>query len=287
MLFRSVINTDGTNTAIGDSNHFLTQGPDDDKDPAWSPDGTQIAFARGTRGPPGAHEIYVMDSDGRNVRALTDGPGDKGGPSWSPDGTRLAFFSVLDGDGSIFIMDADGGNVVRITQAEGVDEKPAWSPVLQPLLPAREAQGPSPTPLPDTPSELLAWLEVWEEFRLLESDSVRRYNELNDKVRASDSQPGEFIDEYRDISDWYRSDDGPYGFVITGGFPRFLEVRSINDQIAIYVEGVQKEQRLYVDHLDTSDRDLYDESQSLRIQNNLDWRQIGDLVEDLKAEFGL
>lgn len=55
-------------------------------DPAWSPDGKQIAVARWAE-PPG---IYVMNADGSNERLLYKINGAKS-PTWSPDGTKIAF----------------------------------------------------------------------------------------------------------------------------------------------------------------------------------------------------
>jgi len=111
--------------------------------PAWSPDGTQIAFVSDRKG---SYDIYVMNNDGSQVRQLTSNPfaylyfiignADDYGPTWSPDGKRIAFISGRDNtmwtyvDTDIFIMDRDGRNVVKWKGAQfGHDEEyPAWSP---------------------------------------------------------------------------------------------------------------------------------------------------------------
>jgi Tol biopolymer transport system component len=78
------IEPDGTGAT-----QLTTSSPECDSQPAWSPDGEQIAFVRGTPGGNiSAYAVHVMDADGGNVhpiapRAL--------GPAWSPDGTRIAF----------------------------------------------------------------------------------------------------------------------------------------------------------------------------------------------------
>jgi Tol biopolymer transport system component len=77
-----------------------------DVDPAWSPDGRTIAFARQDRGPPARQAIYLMRPDGSATRRLTVG----GSPSWSPDGKRLAFAL----GGSIYEIRADGRGRRRI-----------------------------------------------------------------------------------------------------------------------------------------------------------------------------
>ena len=97
--------------------------------PAWSPDGTEIAFARDWPGR--EDEIWVMDADGQNEKMLTN----QGNfPCWSPDGRKIVFNSYRDGwdawqSADIYVMDADGGNVKRLTKpGPAHDCFPAWSP---------------------------------------------------------------------------------------------------------------------------------------------------------------
>ena len=274
-----VMDTDGGNV------RQLTDDPGWDGYPAWSPDGTRIAFASDRDGD---DDIYVMDADVGNVRQLTDDPEWDWGPDWSPDGTRIAFASDRDGDDDIYVMDADVGNVRQLTDDPGWDGYPAWSPVLQQLPvsgPAQETV--APTPSPAVPSELLAWLDVWKEFKAFEAETTQRHRDLVDRGQESDLRPSSFLDEWRELRDWYHGEDGPYGFVLRGTFPRFREVRHINDRILDYVEMALRKQDLYIEHLETSDSTLYDQSEELRIQNNAEWRHIKDAVSDLLDEFGL
>jgi opacity protein-like surface antigen len=68
-------------------------GPPSYWDPAWSPDGKQIAFVDHR----GAGDLYVMNADGSGLRQLTQSslpPAANYGarqPAWSPDGSRIAF----------------------------------------------------------------------------------------------------------------------------------------------------------------------------------------------------
>jgi Tol biopolymer transport system component len=102
-----------------------------DVDPAWSPDGTKIAFMRDSANVTNsgsAQDIYVMNADGTGQVRLTDDSGDDSSPAWSPDGTKIAFRSNREQSSDIWIMDADGGNVRRLTNNGGANTNPSWSP---------------------------------------------------------------------------------------------------------------------------------------------------------------
>jgi TolB protein len=86
-----------------------------DSNPAWSPDGSKIAWTRS-----GA---WVMNADGSNKVQLTSGSGLK--PLWSPDGQWI---SVVGYDG-IFIIPANGGTLLNLTNDPGNDDMQGnWSP---------------------------------------------------------------------------------------------------------------------------------------------------------------
>jgi Tol biopolymer transport system component len=105
----------------------LTPGPDDDTSPAWSPDGTRIAFASSRSG---AYDIFVMHPDGSAIEQLTDRGAADSEPAFSPDGTKIAF---LECDTSfaacqLGTMNADGTDAQRLTKSPVADERPTWSP---------------------------------------------------------------------------------------------------------------------------------------------------------------
>jgi TolB protein len=92
--------------------------------PAWSPDGTTIAFSSAV---PGDWNVYLIDADGSNLRALTTGPDWKYHPTWSPDGERLAFRSDSAG-GGIYTIRADGTAQTLLTTCDHHCMYPSWSP---------------------------------------------------------------------------------------------------------------------------------------------------------------
>ena len=103
----------------------LTDDSASDQSPAWSPDGTRIAFHSYRDGD---WDIFLMNADGSNQRRLTNHRASDTFPAWSPDGTQIAFHSQRTGNWDIFLMNADGSNRRRLTDNSASDEDPAWSP---------------------------------------------------------------------------------------------------------------------------------------------------------------
>jgi TolB protein len=104
----------------------LTDNPEIDDWPDWSPDGAQIVFTRYFGGKP---DIYVMRDDGAFQTNLTNNPAWDSGPDWSPDGTRIAFESNrVGGKLQIWVMNADGSGAIQLTDTPEINSSPAWSP---------------------------------------------------------------------------------------------------------------------------------------------------------------
>lgn len=112
-------------------------------DPAWSPDGTRIAFNSFRDG---NNEIYTMSSDGGDVQRLTYTDWAEAEPAWSPDGKQIAYAAHLrqaevgcgfipmgrlpntQGEPSyIYVIEADGTNQTKLEISASGNE-PIWSP---------------------------------------------------------------------------------------------------------------------------------------------------------------
>ncbi len=114
--------------ALPDGSHRVqvSHGPGKDLDPAYSPDGTRIAFDS-TR--TGGGDIYVMNADGSGVVRLTTDPAEDSQPAWSPDGNRIAFTRCGSTACHIWVMTSAGANQHPITNSGGaLETDPAWSP---------------------------------------------------------------------------------------------------------------------------------------------------------------
>ena len=108
----------------------ITSGHGDDREPAFSPDGTQIAFAS-DRAFAGSYDIWTVDLAAKSLKQRTTSPDDEYEPSWSPDGKEIAY---VRGEGTqggmIEAIDAQGHTrtMANLNGAHGRLEAPSWSP---------------------------------------------------------------------------------------------------------------------------------------------------------------
>jgi TolB protein len=93
--------------------------------PAWSPDGSRLAYVSFETGKP---VVYVHTVATGARKAVANFRGSNSAPGWSPDGKTLAVTLTREGNSQVFLMNADGGNVRRLTSSSGIDTEPSFSP---------------------------------------------------------------------------------------------------------------------------------------------------------------
>ncbi len=108
----------------------ITNHPQADWDPTWSPSGTQLAF---TSHRSGNSDIWLMDlpdtaATPPQPRNLTNHPNWDYSPTWSPSGQSVAFVSERDGDPDIFVQNLAEESALQLTFNEEMERYPAWSP---------------------------------------------------------------------------------------------------------------------------------------------------------------
>ncbi|WP_194724843.1 Tol-Pal system beta propeller repeat protein TolB [Noviherbaspirillum malthae] len=92
--------------------------------PAWSPDGTKVAYVSFEAKKP---VVYVQDLTTRQRTVVANHRGSNSAPSWSPDGSKLALALSRSGYTQIYVVNADGSNLRQLTNSNGIETEPQFS----------------------------------------------------------------------------------------------------------------------------------------------------------------
>ncbi len=93
--------------------------------PAWSPDGSKLAYVSFETGKP---VIYVQTLASGQRHPVANFKGNNSAPAWSPDGQQLAIALSRDGISQIYTINADGSGLRRVMRSPLIDTEPRYSP---------------------------------------------------------------------------------------------------------------------------------------------------------------
>ena len=111
--------------ADGENPRTIMQSNEPLMSPAWSPDGTSLAYVSFENRLPSVYVQTVKTGERRRVSARA---GVNQAPAWSPDGGRLALtLSTRDGNLDVYVLDLASQGLTRITDDPGIDTEPQWS----------------------------------------------------------------------------------------------------------------------------------------------------------------
>lgn len=111
--------------ADGENAQAALTSPEPIISPAWSPNGSQLAYVSFESRKP---VVYVHDIATGKRRLMANFRGSNSAPAWSPDGKTLAVTLSRDGGSQLFAIDANGGEPRRLQSSSSIDTEPVYAP---------------------------------------------------------------------------------------------------------------------------------------------------------------
>lgn len=104
---------------------LITKNNRESTAPAWSPDGTKLAYCSMSGG---IRQIWIYDFEKRMERQITQGGGNKENPTWAPNSLHLIFNSTGGNGSELYLINLNQPDAVKISSGPGEKRFPAWEP---------------------------------------------------------------------------------------------------------------------------------------------------------------
>jgi TolB protein len=104
---------------------LITKACQDSTAPAWSPDGTKLAYCATTKG---VRQIWIYDFQKKTETQLTQGSGNKENPTWASNSLHLIFNSTAANNSELYLVNLKQPKVVKISSGPGEKHFPNFSP---------------------------------------------------------------------------------------------------------------------------------------------------------------
>ncbi|XOD70370.1 MAG: Tol-Pal system beta propeller repeat protein TolB [Sodalis sp. (in: enterobacteria)] len=116
----------------------IRRSPQPIMSPAWSPDGSKLAYVTFEGG---KSALVIQTLNNGTIRKVSDFPQHNGAPSFSPDGRKLAFALSKTGSLNLYVMDLDSDKIRQIISERSNNTEPTWFPDSQTLAYTSDQSG--------------------------------------------------------------------------------------------------------------------------------------------------
>ncbi len=121
-----ILNIPSPETALKDIKpQLISKACQESTAPAWSPDGTKIAFCATTKG---VRQIWIYDVTKKTETQLTQGPGNKENPTWARNSLHLIFNSTGTNNSELYLVNLKQPKAVKISSGTGEKHFPNFMP---------------------------------------------------------------------------------------------------------------------------------------------------------------